>query len=76
MLFWIFLGGNHSPCLWRLTLAPGKVVPPFVFIKMTAKDVRIDHLDGLGHFLSFFFFLFFLVLGQQGKMGGGNHPLW
>ena len=26
--------------LWRLTLPPGKVVPPFFFMKMTAKDVK------------------------------------
>ena len=26
--------------LWRLTLPPGKVVPPIFFMKMTAKDVE------------------------------------
>ena len=36
--------GRNTPLtlwLWRLTLPPGKVVPPiFFFMKMTAKDVK------------------------------------
>ena len=37
--------------LWRLTLTPGKVVPPnFFFMKMTAKDVK-EITYAIGNFL-------------------------
>ena len=41
MAIWNFSGGNHALAIgfWRLTVALGKMVPEFVFIKITAKDV-------------------------------------
>ena len=33
-----------------LPYPPGKMIPPTFFIKTTAKDVKRDYLDALGHF--------------------------
>ena len=37
--------------LWRLTLPPGKVVPPFFFHENDCKGCRRDYLNALGNFL-------------------------
>ena len=64
----ILLYGKRG--LWRLTLPPGKVVPPiFVFIKMTTKDVKAITYR---HYVNFF-----SVLERKGKIRKGdfNHFL-
>ena len=57
--------------LWRLTLPPPQVVPPIVFIKLSAKNVKeITQMPGMPGVSCFCVFM------QRGKIQGGcNHPL-
>ena len=67
----IFSGGDHPPVPTTFNCLPNphlEGVPPFFFVKMTAKNVFKFYLDGFGHFTFGF--------GAVGKNLEGNYPSW